>query len=324
MLRYVAHHEIDVTKWDACVDKSHNKLVYALSWYLDIVSPNWSAIIKEQQGEYVAVMPLPVNAKFGITYIKQPIFAQQLGVFSRQELASDDWHEIGVILYKKFRFITRYDFNYGNKTAFEKLPHFTARTFATYHLDLRQGYDSIQAGYKKDRKWRVNKAKRNHLAVQSSEDMDKIISIFHESTASRIYGVVGEAYEYRLLRQLYQAAKARGFASLYEATDGQGQVLAMIMLFIYGGKIIYIFNASTPEGKNKGAISFLVDFIIQKYAGQNMCFDFESPEVENVAQFYASFGSEKVHFVSVTLNNLPAPVRWLKSARTRLVRYFAS
>lgn len=78
MIRYVEHRDIDKTKWDDCINRSENGLVYALSWYLDVVCPQWTAIIVD---DYHLVMPLPVRKKYGISYIFAPLYAQQLGVF---------------------------------------------------------------------------------------------------------------------------------------------------------------------------------------------------------------------------------------------------
>jgi hypothetical protein len=55
MIKYLKHKEINKEKWDKCISSSHNKIIYALSWYLDVVSPNWDGLIK---GDYEAVMPI--------------------------------------------------------------------------------------------------------------------------------------------------------------------------------------------------------------------------------------------------------------------------
>jgi hypothetical protein len=61
------------------IARSFNGIVYAYSWYLDIVSPGWDALVKD---DYKSVMPLTWRKKYGIKYLYQPFFTQQLGVFS--------------------------------------------------------------------------------------------------------------------------------------------------------------------------------------------------------------------------------------------------
>ena len=76
-IRYLKHTEINKEMWDACVINSSNGLIYARSWYLDAMSPDWEALIYK---DYVAVMPLTVSKKMGIAYLSQPPFSQQLGI----------------------------------------------------------------------------------------------------------------------------------------------------------------------------------------------------------------------------------------------------
>ena len=83
MIKLYANNEINKRKWDSCVADSQNGLIYAYAWYLDIVSPNWSALIKE---DYKAIFPLPIKKKLGISYISQPLFTQKLGLFSVNDL----------------------------------------------------------------------------------------------------------------------------------------------------------------------------------------------------------------------------------------------
>ena len=41
MITYLTHDQIDKTLWDHCIAQAPNGLVYAWSWYLDIVHPGW-------------------------------------------------------------------------------------------------------------------------------------------------------------------------------------------------------------------------------------------------------------------------------------------
>ena len=60
MLRHIKHADIDKVKWDSVTLNSANGLIYNLSSYLDVVAPNWEALIL---GDYKAIMPLPVKKK---------------------------------------------------------------------------------------------------------------------------------------------------------------------------------------------------------------------------------------------------------------------
>ena len=70
--------EIDIQRWDQVVGDAVNSRVYALSWYLTILHPDWHGLV---YGDYDYVMPVIFSKKWGISYMYQPVYAQQHGIF---------------------------------------------------------------------------------------------------------------------------------------------------------------------------------------------------------------------------------------------------
>ncbi|MGI4835620.1 MAG: GNAT family N-acetyltransferase [Janthinobacterium lividum] len=325
MLHYFKRVAIDCAQWDALVAAAPNGLIYGLSWYLDIVSPNWEALVKLADGRYVAVMPLPVRTKWGLRYVQQPPFTQQLGVFHVEALAAADWQAIGQQLRQRFRLISSYAFNTANTEllapGLNPLGLGGAR-LQTYCLALGQPYEQLLAGYKPNRRWRLNQSRRRPLHLEPATDIELLLKLFDENTAHKITGLLGESYEYRLLRSLYAAASARGLTHMWQArTDADG-VVAMILLFLFNGQFIYIFSGATPAGKQYGAITRLLDEVFRYYAGQDLRFDFEALPVSNLVSFYSSFGSVPAPYYCVTRNELPWPIAQAKRARMAFYRRF--
>ena len=97
-IQYLQHKKINFRKWDDCIRNSINGNLYDFSWYLDIVSEGWDALILS---DYETVMPLTHQKKLGVSYILQPFFSQQLGVFSTQRITSEVVSEfiITIIIY---------------------------------------------------------------------------------------------------------------------------------------------------------------------------------------------------------------------------------
>jgi len=89
MITYLHHEQIHRDRWDQCVAQAPNGLVYAWSWYLDIVHPQWEALVEVDGDKYLKVMPITCNKKYGIPYLHQPFFTQQLGVFSTLPLTEE-------------------------------------------------------------------------------------------------------------------------------------------------------------------------------------------------------------------------------------------
>lgn len=323
VIRYLAPGAVNRPQWDALVAAAPNGLIYGLSWYLDIVSPGWAALVREEQGRYVAGLPLPLQTRFGFRYLRQPLFAQQLGWFSLGAPMAADWPEIGRQLRRRFRFIGRYSFNAANTAPLADggaALGLTGAAFTTYYLSLRPTYAQLRAGYRPVRRWRLNQARRQGLRVEASTDVGLLLRLFDENTAPKIFGVVGEAYEYRLLRELYAAASRAGMADMWQARSAGGEVVAMILLFRFKDQLTYIFNSSSAAGKQLGAITLLLDEVFQTYAGQPLTFDFEAPEVAGVASFYRSFGSVATPFLTVSHDGLPWPLRQLRAVRAALYR----
>ena len=59
----------------------------------------------------------------------------------------------------------------------------------------------------------------------------------------------------------------------------------------------------------------LIDKLLTENAQKPKFFDFESPEVPNIAGFYQSFGAEAVPFLHWHYNDLPYFVQFLKELR---------
>ena len=79
-IHYLTYQQIIKTKWDACIDKADNGLIYAYSFYLDAMAKHWDALV---MNDYEAVMPLTWNKKYSIHYLYQPPFTACLGVFGK-------------------------------------------------------------------------------------------------------------------------------------------------------------------------------------------------------------------------------------------------
>ena len=61
-IEYLTRDKIDINKWDECVNKASNGVIYARSIYLDKVCTNWDALVINN---YELVMPLPWRKKWG-------------------------------------------------------------------------------------------------------------------------------------------------------------------------------------------------------------------------------------------------------------------
>src|SRR3954469_25030716 len=109
-LQYLPYHQIDKNKWDACIDRASNGLIYGYSVYLDTMARHWDAIILD---DYLVVMPLTWNKKYGICYLHQPFFTASLGLFGNN-ITAEMVADFLMAIPRKFKYWDIY-LNYGNR-----------------------------------------------------------------------------------------------------------------------------------------------------------------------------------------------------------------
>lgn len=301
MITYLQHNQIDKTKWDAAIAEYGN--IYAYSWYLDIVHPEWEALVED---DYETVMPLTGGKKFGVNYLFQPYFVQQLGVFSKAPLTPEKTESFLNTIPKKYRFAEiRLNENNTFNEGFQGVE---------YHrnvlLDLNQDYEAIRANYHQNTKRNLTKAEGNNLQIMDTVIPYHVVALFTDNRGA-LLDKWGKA-EYARLTRLGQVAQKRQFAFMLGVTEkGVGELICAAIFMKTADRITFLFSGLKQQGKDKQAMTFLLDHVIREYAGQPMTFDFEGSDDDNLARFYLGFGGKEVRYPSYSFNRLSAVGRGL-------------
>lgn len=302
-IRFVAHTDINREKWDRCVAQSPFAIAYAFSWYLDRICTRWDALIS---GDYLYVMPLVNNRKYGFRYIYQPFFTQQLGVFSALETSESVVNQFLKAIPESFRLIDM-NLNIGN-TFHNTPPHFKAST--TYHLSLNSSFEKIQSAYNTNTKRNIQKALQNRLSASASSDIDRFISFTQSNISTKAPEI--KSQHYVAFQEIIRFALENKLGEIHVVTNESGIWLAAVFFLKSRQTAIYLSASSTSEGIEKSAMFLLIDNFIQENAGSNMTLDFEGSNIQGVARFYAGFGAEPQTYSSVHINRLPWPLNRLK------------
>jgi hypothetical protein len=248
-------------------------------------------------------MPLPYRKKWGIQYLSQPAFCQQLGVFGAVSEA-----EYGCFLKaipKQYRLA---DLQLHSGTP-PDLPGLKPRT--TYWLDLNHSYETLVAAYRKDARKNLRKLEEQSGPCAVAEQFD-----FHLHIANyrAVYGAMNPglgAEEYRRFHLALQAAETHQCIEALQLNDRAGKPLAYGLFLKSNAQIHYVMGAPV-SGADSGGVHGLIDAIIRKYAGTAFTLDFEGSEIPSVAYFYAKFGALPVHYYALHINRLPLLLRLLK------------
>ncbi|TXK52804.1 GNAT family N-acetyltransferase [Pontibacter qinzhouensis] len=320
MIRYLRHHQLDKAQWDACIEASEEGVLCALSWYLDIVSPGWHALVEEENGRYLTVMPLPGSSKMGFSRLGPSYYCQQLGIMSVKPGGADAVAAAFLAeTTRHFRFIHNYKFVTENTQALLQLrPQYQLQPRHTRYLLLDKPYAELYRGYNRDRKMNLKRAKRAGLVIAESEDIEPMISFFKEHVEHKVVGGVAEP-TYQMLRDIFAKMREHRMGQLfYSSIDGK--LNAGCLFANYKGTVSYTFNAADEVGRVTNGRTLMLDEVIRQYASSGFTFDFESPAIEQIDQFYASFGAKQVQYLALHQNKLPLPVRLIRDLRMKLYR----
>jgi len=280
MINYLTHSEIDKTKWDQCIDNSVNRLVYAKSWYLDIVSPRWEALIAS---DFQMVMPLPVKHKLFLAYLVQPLFTQQLGVFSAKEITSDDVSDfLNHIPQKFFRQI----FNLNSANMLPQMAGVTDRM--NFELDLNQKYSFIYQGYNENTQRNCKKGISKGILVEPSNDISLFIRLYEKYAKKK-----PNRFTLEKLRKVITYAIDNQKGEIVFACENANTAISGAFFLKDLGRIIYMTSFSTAKGLENSAMFLIMDEMIRKNAMKPIIFDFEGSMIPGVARFFAGFGAEK-------------------------------
>lgn len=277
-IQYLTYQNINKQKWDNCIQNSVNHLIYSESWYLDIVCPDkWNALVL---GDYEVVMPLPLKSKLGLTYVQQPIWTQQLGVFSTTEITPKLINTFLQALPKKLAMVSL-NLNEHNFIEAYKLAPKT-----NLIADLNKTYEELKTNFSSNTKRNCNKAAKSNLTTDlSSKDVAGFINFFKTNIQNPI-----SDYHYNTLQKLveYAVDNNKGFIALVKLDD---EIIAASFILKSENRLIYRTGTSNPKGKEVNAMFLLVNEIIEQNANTNYKLDFEGSELEGVARFYKGFGA---------------------------------
>jgi hypothetical protein len=296
-IQYVDHHQIDPTKWDSAILRSPQPLVYGLFEYLNAVCESqWDALI---YNDYEAVFPLPFKKKFGIKYIVQPVFCQQLGAFGSNVNVSTH-HFLSAIPKRFFRVRLQLNPYFDQTNEVESIQtkpagiiassgNLTTKTNMT--IQLSQPLD-----YNKDCKKNLHQ-----LAELPIEYKINAISIRDAiDTYRKAWGKqnpeLGDEHYQLFANACSEKLSFTVTAHHQKVGDLLGAAIFLITPENTKRSLHYVCAGPTEAGKSIGVMHGIIDFILNRYKGENMLFDFEGSSIASVASFYKKFGANEEPF----------------------------
>ncbi|HOP05047.1 MAG TPA: hypothetical protein PL017_11280 [Tenuifilaceae bacterium] len=299
-IRYLKRNEIDTQKWDRCIAHSVNGIVYAYSWFLDIVATDWDALVGE---DYKAVFPLVFGNKYGYNYLYQPPFAQQLGLFSVGPLS---WN-----LLKRFLNLaaSRYSYLNLNLNTYLKIEANSFKTIPrkTFHLDLIEDYSKISGRFSVVTRNNISSSVANSVQVIRGLSAFQMLELKRNEKNNAL-----KSRHIEMIMQIISTSVSNGTGELYGAYTSRNELCAAALFLRSNGKLVFLLSANSEEGTTINALHSIFDFVIHHHSEKHLVLDFGDAENEKMATFYKGYGASECAYAQLVINNLPANISLFK------------
>jgi hypothetical protein len=306
-IQILPSHKIDPLKWNNCVEKSSNSLIYADFFFLTSQCDQWSGLIID---DYKTILPLPWRKKWGIRYLYAPAFIQQLGFFGH--LSNLPITEIinSIIEFAKFGDLF---FNYQNRELLTKI-EYSEKT--NYILDLKNSYPKIYSDYSHDLIKNLQKSEKHPLKYVYDVTIEVAIQQFQLQYQNRFPHLNLNTFQ-GLTTTCLALAKRNQCIVRSAYSDSTNEVLSIALLLKDNKRLYLLLNTTNKIGRSFAANHYLLDQIIQEFCEEEILLDFEGSEHNGIKEFYEAFHPKNQPYFHYRLNKLPFLINFIRTIITR-------
>jgi len=289
-VQIINHKELDKVIWDKKIGVSASPSFFMLSWVLDILHPNWDALVYLN---YEAFMPIPIAKKFGVNYIFQPKFIRSLSIFHEKEGQRELILEAFIEAYSFVNINLDFELKEASDSGFYQ------------KLSMPNSSELLHKAYSK-----------NALRVISKLDVEIEYKLFYDAETfiqffrkiKNIKSLKSNSYSklHQLINETLKRENGKLIAAFYK-----GEMIAC-GFFIFFQKQVYFMKGTVNKlGREKGAFYGLIDFVLQSLVGSFEHFDFVGSNDNGIAGFYKKFGAKDFHYSILKYNKIKSPIKQL-------------
>jgi hypothetical protein len=301
MIHYVKRKDLEVEKYNDCIENSIQSRIYAFSWYLDIVADNWDVLV---QDDYTTVMPVPFRKKFGVNYVYPPFWLLELGLFSLKDAI--DYKAFFKVLFVKFKFI---EFRLNTENKIKASESFLIEK-QMQTLAMQEDYETNFNAYRKDRKKDLRKSKKINLTENWNYNPQKLVQLFRVNVGKRTPYIVDK--DYKVLSDLMKICIEKRVGEMLSIYNSESKLVASGFFLKHKKEVTILVSSTDFDNRKNGENTFLIDRAIYKYQKTFGIFNFGGSSMQQIAKYFLSFGAKTSQYQQVKYNNLPYLIRWFK------------
>jgi len=301
LVQHLQHHQIDLTKWDACIMHAENADPFLLSSWLNVADPGWSALVAD---DYAAVFPIFQIKKMRWTFFDLPNFVQKISVYGNAQYE----YEIAAYLQALHEKI-----HYVCYTTDERLV-----AEAPIKKDIRRHQIlELRAGVRFPTKvWgrNIRKAEASGLTGLAAVPIEVFVTALKKELIEK--GNPYKKADYVLLEALARESIHAGYGFIEGIKDEAGIFICGQFYIYITGKIYLVACFSNEKAREYSLLHYVLYKIIQqKYEHDgSVRVHFGGSNIPVIADFNKNFGAIDEPFVLVYKNKLPFWFRIFKHA----------
>jgi hypothetical protein len=256
-------------KYEQLVASENTFGFFAQTWVQDILHPNWEYLLNDSQEP---IIRLPYTKKFGFKAYLQPLFLRSLPLLHGCSIT-----EFSLLKSKLFLHL-----NFDAQAALVE-----KEQIGKYQqLQWTEGIAAIRAGYSENVKRNLKKSKDLDLQPINYQQFQEF---FIAQKGEKLGNLNAAAWT--RLAALYTAAQEKEQAFCSGVWCGS-TLLAVGLFFRYKEQLYFMKGTLNDEGKQLGALVFLLDAVLQNFADTCNTLDFVGSNQESIAAFYRKFGAQ--------------------------------
>lgn len=290
--KWVHNADLDLTKWDALVERSPSSTIFSTSHYLNATCKDWFAYVDD---DYSFGVPVGSKKKLGIQSIYPPYFHRYAEVIGDADSIDQDHFSASLktqfptgILHFKDDFIQ----------------HIPSKSFI-FQVVSKEDYK-----LKSQAKRMLKKFKGTALKIE-----------IDNNRSAEVLGLVKQELSKKM--DVYAGSSSQGLDNLIAdppeniqlitvALMDQSKLVGGLIGLEYKQTVLYLKGTTTENTKKNGGMYALMDRLINYTHSSEKLFDFGGSRVEGVRFFNTRFNAQDKTYFCYHWDNSPGWYKFLK------------